>query len=157
MSEVKERQCLTKTQSPDFTGSKNKKVRLASVFDQTQGQITTKTNTSENSQLQSTTQARELRPIHSLRSSAGQTALTDLQPTDSPMSRLFREGQSAGLASVATRSIKIRALRSKTRFQKTEMSSQRSSFEEYPLTSAASTASESIKRMTEQRSLTLNV
>ena len=101
----------------------------------------------------------KIRPIHSESKAVGQTAWTDFQPAASPIERLlFLEGQSAGLASVATRSMKTLAWRSKTWFQKTEMSSQRSSFEEYPFTSAASTASESIKRMmSAPNNLPLNV
>ena len=64
------------------------------------------------------------------------------------MDRSPLDGQSAGFASVATLSIKTRTLSWKARSQKTEIKSQRSSFDEYPLTRAASTASESIKRIT---------
>ena len=53
-SEVGRRQCLTKHRA-QTSSQKQTGVWLASVFDKTQSQNTAKTNTSENSQLQSTT------------------------------------------------------------------------------------------------------
>ena len=81
---------------------------------------------------------------YSLRAS-GQRGSTVSQPAERPVNRSPRDGQSAGLASVATRSIKTVIWSSKTRSQKTETRVQRSSLLEYPFTRAPSTASESMK------------
>ena len=78
---------------------------------------------------------------------AGHTARTDRHPAFSPVSRSSREGQSAGLASVAIRSMNTLILSSKTRSQKIEIKMHRSSLDEYPLIKAASTASESISKI----------
>ena len=57
----------------------------------------------------------------------GQTTWTDFQPARSPVNRSSLEGQSAGFASVAMRSMNTLALSSNTRSQKTEIKWQRSS------------------------------
>ena len=75
----------------------------------------------------------------------GQTAFTVTQPADSPRERWFRDGQSAGLASVATQSIKTLQLRSKILSQNTDTRAHKSSLLEYPLIKEPSTASESMK------------
>ena len=77
----------------------------------------------------------------------GHFAWTVFHPTLRPDSTSLRDGQSAGLASVETRSMKTRIRRVKTKSQNTEISEHRSSLLEYPLINAASTASESMSKM----------
>ena len=83
-------------------------------------------------------------------SASGHIGRTDFQPANDPVERSSRDGQSAGLASVATRLMKTRILSLNTKSQKILIKSQRSHLLEQPFTRAASTASESTKRRTSQ-------
>lgn len=86
-----------------------------------------------------------LRPHRSFISPSGQRAWTVFQPASWPILRFPLDGQSAGLASVAIRSMKTRQPSFRAKSQNTETKDEMSSRLEYPLIKAPSTASESIK------------